>query len=211
MARPVTDFFVGLEMQDEVFIKSPANASPDSAYILAGGASRRMGSDKLFVDIDGEQLLARTIRICREVFAHVTLVAKEREKFAEFGVPVIIDAPDAPGPLGGLIAALEDCNSASCFVIAADLADIDTTIIQTLLKRYNGEDYLGLSESGRIQPLCGIYGKEALSALRSATEHGERYHLWRIVRNMRSVFIPAPQQHWRNINTPADLHKESRS
>jgi len=177
------------------------------AYILAGGASNRMGADKLFLSVDGEQLLGHTLRICREVFEQVTIVAKEQEKFCDFSAPVIIDAPNAPGPLGGLIAALTNCPDKSCFVIAADLADIDPDTIRLILNRYNNEDYLGLSESGRIQPLCGVYSTTILNELRQAAKSGGRYNLWRIVQNLRSSFIPVSKQHWRNINTPEDIHR----
>jgi len=184
--------------------------APGRAYILAGGASSRMGCDKLFVSVDGEPLLAHTLRICRAAFDQVSIVAKDSEKFGEFKAPVLIDFPDAPGPLGGVIAALDDCSARSadsCFIIAADLADIDEATIQTLQQNYHGEDYLGISESGRIQPLCGIYATKALSKFRQVALKNDPYQLWRIVEGLNYRLIPMQKTSWRNINTPADIHQ----
>ncbi len=185
-------------------------SAPRSAYVLAGGASSRMGRDKLFVSVDGEPLLAHTLRICRAAFEQVSIVAKDSEKFSEFKAPVLIDFPDAPGPLGGVIAALNDCTQRSedsCFIIAADLADIDEATIQTLQQNYHGEDYLGISESGRIQPLCGIYATKALSEFRKVALRNEPYQLWRIIEGLNYRLTPMQKTSWRNINTPEDIHQ----
>jgi molybdopterin-guanine dinucleotide biosynthesis protein A len=188
--------------------------TPRRAYVLAGGVSRRMGCDKLFVTVDGEPLLARTLRICRAVFSEVSIVAKGAEKFSEFDTPVIIDYPNAPGPLGGIIAALVDCTDCtdcsgdSCFIIAADFADIDEETIRALQQDYHGEDYLGIREQGGIQPLCGIYSTKALGELLAVAAKDRSYHLWRIVERLNSRFLPLQKALWRNINTPADAHKQ---
>ncbi|MFQ5608576.1 MAG: molybdenum cofactor guanylyltransferase, partial [Candidatus Zixiibacteriota bacterium] len=95
-----------------------------SAYVLAGGQSRRMSGDKLFLEINGKSLLKRTLEVCRSRFDEVWIVAKESEKFAGLDYPVVIDWPGADGPLAGIIAALSDCTESACFVTAADLYDL---------------------------------------------------------------------------------------
>ncbi len=167
-----------------------------------------MGQDKLFVSVDGQPLLSHTIGVCESAFAKVFLVAKSAEKFSGFNAPVIIDYPNAPGPLGGIIAALSHCHDDSCFITAADLADIDAPTLELLCNNYDGEDYLGLREPGGVQPLCGIYAKRTLETFLAVAADNKPYHLWRIIETLNSRFIPVQKTLWRNINTPADIQAQ---
>ena len=79
--------------------------APDlTAFILAGGKSTRMGTDKAFVDYDGRTLLLRALDLARSVATDVRIVGS-KEKFAAFG-PVVEDIFRDCGPLGGIHAAL---------------------------------------------------------------------------------------------------------
>lgn len=174
------------------------------AYILAGGQSRRMGRDKLFIEMNEQSLLSRTMSSCRDVFSEVALVAKSKEPFAQFDCRVLIDKPGIDGPLAGVIAALEDCSSDRLFITAADLYDLNPVTIETLLKSYRGEQYLGLRETDHIQPLCGIYAKTALGPLLKAAENGTT-RMSEAISELDSRFIAPLSENWRNINSPEDL------
>ena len=52
---------------------------PVSGAVLAGGRSRRMGRDKRLLEVDGEALLARTVRVLGTVADDVTVVVAERQ------------------------------------------------------------------------------------------------------------------------------------
>ncbi len=177
----------------------------DSAYILAGGQSRRMGRDKLFMDCGGEPLLTRTLGICREAFASVTLVARTRAKFKSLGCTVLLDNPRAQGPMAGVIAVLENCAQECCFITAADLYDLNTQIIDRLCASYRGEQYLGLRESDLPQPLCGIYHKSALSHLKRQAAGGQ-FRMIEAIAGLKHRLLPTASEKWRNINCPSDLN-----
>jgi molybdopterin-guanine dinucleotide biosynthesis protein A len=106
--------------------------------------------------------------------------------------------------MAGVIAALEDCKTDYCFVTAADLADLSTEIITLLVDMYNNQQYLGLRESGGVQPLCGIYHKSALDVFYNRAQKAD-FGMTRAVKamNHKGVILPAGQ--WRNINCPEDL------
>ena len=177
----------------------------DSAYILAGGQSRRMGRDKLFLKCGDEPMLMRTIRICRDAFATVTLVARSRAKFESLGCTVLLDNPQAQGPLAGVIAALEECTEECCFVTAADLYDLDTQIIDRLCASYRGEQYLGLRESDLPQPLCGIYHRSALPHLKRRAAVGQ-FRMIEAIAGLEHRMLPIGNENWQNINCPSDLN-----
>ena len=74
------------------------------AAILAGGRSRRMGTDKALVDFRGEPLIARPIAAARAAGLEPVAIAKRE---LPLDVPTWIDAYETSHPLSGLLTALE--------------------------------------------------------------------------------------------------------
>lgn len=175
-----------------------------SAYILAGGKSRRLGVNKLYVRIDGRSLLERTIAVCKACFATAKLVAGSSNGLSVLDCDIVADSPLARGPMAGVIAALEDCCSDYCFVTAADLPDLSTELIEMLTTRCRDFQYIGVLEENGLQPLCGIYHASSLPILMKAASRKE-YSLNRTMQFLRhGGVIPCGEQ-WRNINRPQDL------
>jgi molybdopterin-guanine dinucleotide biosynthesis protein A len=176
----------------------------NNAYILAGGKSSRMGQDKLFMEVGGKPLLSHALSICSELFQRVSIVAKEKNKFSALDCNVLLDWEGAEGPMAGIVAALQDCPEDYCFITAADLPDLNATTISILVNRYQGEQYFGLKESERIQPLCGIYARSSLASLIDAAKRG-RYGLHEALEQLDTKFISVNSDSWRNINRPEDI------
>ena len=174
------------------------------AYILAGGKSRRLGVNKLHVRVGGRSLLERTIATCDTCFEQMKLVAGSREELSAFDCTVVLDSPLARGPMAGVIAALEDCQSDLCFITAADLPDLSSHIIKSLMARYLDQQYVGIVEANGLQPLCGIYHASSLDVLKRAARGGE-YSLNRTMQFLNHSGICPPGDQWRNINYPRDL------
>ena len=89
-----------------------------TAFILAGGKSTRMGTDKAFVEYDGRTLLARALDLARSVTPDVRIVGSA-EKFAPFA-PVVEDIFCDCGPLGGIHAALRSSPTELNVMLAVD-------------------------------------------------------------------------------------------
>lgn len=69
------------------------------AVILAGGKSRRMGSDKALIIWDGSRAIDRVAQTARLAGAKLLLVAGP-----DYGLPFVEDPPDG-GPAGGILVA----------------------------------------------------------------------------------------------------------
>ena len=88
-------------------------------YILAGGRSRRYGSDKARAPIDGQPLLVRVAQELEAVASSVTVVARSGSDYDDLGLRTIGDSIPDKGPMGGLLAALEDAGPAEWLLITA--------------------------------------------------------------------------------------------
>jgi molybdenum cofactor guanylyltransferase len=77
-----------------------------TGFILAGGQSSRMGTDKAMLQIDGKTLMERAIEICKP-FCHEILISSNNPKHGNFGFAVISDEINNCGPMGGIYSCLK--------------------------------------------------------------------------------------------------------
>ena len=73
-------------------------------YVLAGGKSSRMGTDKALVELAGRPLIARAVEKLRQICAEVHILSSNPE--LEVHAPLIGDLHEDCGPIGGIEAAL---------------------------------------------------------------------------------------------------------
>ena len=75
--------------------------------ILAGGQSRRMGTDKALAPLAGRSLLSHVLARFEPQVETLALSANgDPARFAHYGLPVLPDAATSHGPLSGILAAL---------------------------------------------------------------------------------------------------------
>ena len=177
------------------------------AVILAGGNSRRMGQSKAALVIGGETLLAHTVRQLAD-FPELWLAAND-PGLAE-GLPVRFAADRYPGsgPLAGIEAALSATDMEALVCFPCDLPNLTAELPRLLAKRFSPElDALVVKDStGRLHPLCGVYHRRCLAAIRHQLEQGQRRVL-DLLPHLRwaSLSGEVPDQVLYNLNTPEDL------
>lgn len=139
------------------------------AFILIGGKSTRLGTDKASVKLGGMTLSERAVLNVRDALpeAKITMVAGNSTRLAMGAIatdlPFIFDLYEARGPLGGLHAALADATTSWIFVIACDYPFVSPKIIRKL-KEGISDDFgvvLPQQRDGRLQPLCAFYKVES--------------------------------------------------
>src|SRR5947209_17610572 len=77
---------------------------PVTGFVLAGGKSSRMGSNKALLTLQGATLLQRTHQLLQSVCERVFILG-QRKLYGDFGECIEDVYPDC-GPLGGIHAAL---------------------------------------------------------------------------------------------------------
>ena len=150
------------------------------SFILIGGRSSRLGTDKARVELGGRTLLQRSIDAVREALplSTVTAVAAHSAQFAVSAimsdVPFIFDLHEDLGPLAGLHAALANSKTPWIFLLACDYPFVSPELIRMLSEKLDDEHacVVPRQEDGRLQPLCAFY--KVLSALPVVEEIIER-------------------------------------
>jgi len=183
-----------------------------TAFILAGGNSTRMGTDKAFAMLNGRSLLARALGVCRTITSEVWIVG-DRKKFAPFA-PVVEDVFPGCGPLAGMHAALRTSRTDLNLVLAVDLPFVSPALLHFLVAqaRQNGA-MVTVPRAGKgWQPLCAVYRRIFADAAETALRAG-RYKIDALFEDavthavgeeeLRSAgFSP---EVFRNLNTPEEL------
>lgn len=132
---------------------------PITAFVLAGGRSSRMGSDKAFLELAGRPLLAHSLDLARSVTADIRIVG-DPQKFAAFGV-VVADVYSGRGPLGGIHAALAHSATDWNLILGVDLPFLEPRFLQYLVAEAQAVSAVVTVPwaGGHFQPLCAVYRK----------------------------------------------------
>lgn len=131
--------------------------------VLAGGRSRRMGTDKASLVLAGETLLEHAVGVLHEVFTDVVVLARPG---AELTLPAGATRLDDPSPDRGPAAAIYHAVKAlkrPVVVIAVDMPDVDATIVRWLVDQSAGAR-AGMAHTGdRSHPTLAVYTVDAVS------------------------------------------------
>jgi molybdopterin-guanine dinucleotide biosynthesis protein A len=188
-----------------------------SAYILAGGKSSRMGSDKALLELNGRTLLRRAVELTKTVTDRVTIVG-DPAKFSAFG-PVISDIHAGRGPLGGIHSALMNSQTELNLIVAVDLPFLESALLRYIVSKAEATDALVTLPlvQTRYQPLSAAYRKEFAAIAESALRKGKNKidALFPAI-SVRVISEDELQQDgfssgaFRNINSPEDLRQATR-
>ncbi|MEM1211781.1 MAG: molybdenum cofactor guanylyltransferase [Planctomycetota bacterium] len=165
-------------------------------YILAGGQSKRFGSDKARALAEGRPLLQRVADALRPAVQSCTVVAAEADAYADLGFTTLGDTRRAHGPLGGLETALQHHHAehgpgwialASC-----DLLDPKAEHLAALTARATPDTAAVVYETDRPQPFPGLYHTDALPAVQTGLAEDKPWGMIRLLQSLSAVRVPAP-------------------
>src|SRR4030088_145635 len=184
-----------------------------TAFILAGGKSTRMGTDKAFVTLNGRSLLERMLHVGRSVTADVRIIGNA-QKFSQFA-PTVEDVFGDCGPLGGIHAALRASPSELNLILAVDLPLVSTALLQYLITRAqsaSGASATVPHAAGGWQALCAVYRRGFADAAESALRSGHYKidELFDVVKTQRIeeeelASAGFSQEIFRNLNTREEV------
>ena len=194
-----------------------------SAIILAGGFSRRFGSDKGLVLLMDKPLVCHVIDKVSTVVDEILVVVSSKEQKKKFKPVVkktaklIIDKDDSQTPLVGAIAGFESVNNEYSLLLPCDAPFVSTQIIQFLLDMCtNRNAAIPRWPNGYLEPLQAVYQtKSALTAAKTAFKNGHM-NMRSIIDNLKGIRyistmvleqLESRPLSFFNVNTPQDLKK----
>lgn len=178
--------------------------------VLAGGKSRRMGSDKALLTRDGRSQLDLAVELLERHLPKVFVSARqdqagetERSKHS-----LILDRYDDMGPIAGVLSAMDFDPRASWLALACDLPNVDDETIETLLHAHrDGNPFTAYKSAhdGLPEPLCAIFTASSRAAIDRFVADGIVCPRKMLIRSDTRLLTQANPSALDNMNTPDDL------
>lgn len=182
-------------------------------FILAGGASSRMGTDKARLTLGGRTFTERIVNALGAIAQELSIVSA-RPGSVELGLPVIEDIHRDCGALGGLHAALSACRAPWAAIVSCDLPFVTGELFARLgeLRTEDADAVVPRQPDGRPQPLCALYSPaRCLELAARLLREGERRPRVLLQQARTRWVAPAELADLRdaelfflNVNTPED-------
>jgi molybdopterin-guanine dinucleotide biosynthesis protein A len=180
-----------------------------TAIILAGGKSKRMGTDKALLKLDGISLLERSVLLCKKL-CDTIIISSNNEAHQKFGFPLVPDEVKNCGPIGGIYSGLKKSETEWNFVISVDSAYVNPDFVSYLIAAIGDVDAIVPYGTNGIEPLIALYNKQCLPAFEEKIRTGD-FRMQNLVDSVNVKKIDA--QGWienypdlfRNLNRPEDM------
>lgn len=175
--------------------------------ILAGGQSRRFGSDKAMHRVGGRPMIEHVIDAVHPFVAEILVSVQSRDDAPE-GVAddIVEDHFPGCGPLAGIHAGLMASSSPWMLVAACDMphltsADLETIVASTV----DAESaVVAVGGDGMRHPLCACYHRSLLPLVEGRLSSGN-YSVQGLLEEIRVQYVRLSDFALRNVNSVSDL------
>jgi len=187
-----------------------------TGIILSGGKNSRMGKNKAFLELDGERLIDRTVKIFKEVFLEVILVTNSPLEYLDQDVTIVTDLIPGKGAIGGIYTGLFYSSSSHALVAPCDMPFLSRPFIEYMIEAAKTYDIIVPETKDGFEPLHAVYSRHCLPEIRKLMDAGDLkikglYKKCRILKMKEEqirCFDPELKM-FINLNSPEDFRKIS--
>lgn len=186
-----------------------------TAFILAGGKSSRMGTDKGLMLFHGKEMIVAVIDFLKLHFKDIRIVTGN-PTYLKFNLPLISDIFESQGPLSGIYSGLNQSNSNWNFFVACDMPFITSEVVDLLSPGTFEGNALVPYHNNFPEPLCAFYHKSCSEVFKSQLTDGKNkiqdsFALLEIKKIDVTSLVNSEHNPFRNLNTPDELAKATQS
>jgi molybdenum cofactor guanylyltransferase len=196
-----------------------------SGIIVAGGQSRRMGTNMALIELEGRPLIQHVLDVLKELSDDLVIVTNTPEQYASFGVRLVGDVIPGRGVLCGIYSGLLAVQNLYSFVVGCDMPFLNIELLRRMAELTPGCDAVvpwldsgpepSSAETAKAQgthPLHAIYSKDCLSAMRQSLVKGD-VRAMAFFADIRVCYLKSDEidridpsrRSLMNLNTPSDL------
>lgn len=176
--------------------------------ILAGGRSRRFGSDKALALYEGRSLVWRAVDLVRSAGLAACVITDKNKDYSSLDCPIYFDRQSFQGPLAGLERAFEIFPDEKILVLTCDMPLLTEENIRYLIEKNQKEATVVLFKlhSDRFQPFPGLYSPSpATSFFLNGGKSGSMQEFIKSTDHILEIEPHGFARNFSNINNPEDL------
>jgi molybdenum cofactor guanylyltransferase len=175
-----------------------------TAIVLAGGKSKRMGTDKGMLKLNGKPFIKHICDALQPIVGSNIIIASGNKEYDVLGYTRVDDIIDDKGPVGGLYSALNSSKTKINIVLSVDVPMVSSELLEWLVASHD-ETYMVTQTvvGAKTSPLVAVYDRSMRTVF---GEHmaGNQLKLQTVVDDVKHQTIEIPEK-WnykvQNINT----------
>ena len=158
-----------------------------NGFILTGGKSKRMGTDKALLIIDDEPLLKRMIRFI-DPFCQQVIISGSKTIYRDFQVEMIPDLYTDCGPIAGIFSSLTYSTLHWNLIVSVDVPFVNQELFELMISCIDDFDCIIPKHQSGIEPLVGLYHKKVIPVVEKMISSGE-YKLMNLLSKLNVRFV----------------------
>lgn len=177
-----------------------------TAIVLAGGKSKRMGSDKSLLKIQGKTMVEIIVKQLEGHFDEIIVGSEESGKHSLPGCRVVPDRETGKGPLMGILSCLSVSRNEVNFVTACDIPEINIKLVNKMINHSGDADIvMPVTKGNKYEPLFAVYRKSVTGSIGKILEKGGR-RIIELLEYSKAILIDFDGKEWyHNINSREDF------
>lgn len=143
-----------------------------SAVILAGGDSKRMGTNKAFLTFNRVYLIDYIFEQLHRLFIEVLIVTDREKEFKHLNAKIVSDMINSgeKNALRGIHSGLFHASNEAAFFVACDMPFLSESLIYEMSKYAADHDAVLPRVDGYYQPLFAFYNRRVLNMITRSLE-----------------------------------------
>lgn len=177
-------------------------------FVLAGGKSRRMGTNKALLVFHEKCLLQHMVSLIKPVCEKV-FISGQNNGYPDSDVEIVSDLYLGCGPIAGVHSSLMHTVSDWNLLISVDVPFINDELLHYLISSIGESDCIIPEHVMGVEPLIGLYRKQCLPVIEESIKSGD-YKLTNLLSKLNTDYVDCNhliKKHPRlfmNINCPED-------
>jgi molybdopterin-guanine dinucleotide biosynthesis protein A len=185
-----------------------------SGIVLAGGHSSRLGTDKSFINVNGQSLIEHIVAKLTRLSDDVIIVTNSPDEYDHLEARLVGDIYPGKGALGGIYSGLRAAANAYSLVVACDMPFLDLNLLRYMIILAREHDVVIPRIGGLTEPLHAIYSKNCLEPIDRLLARGglkiidffSEVRVRYVEEGEVDIFDPQHLSFF-NVNTPNDLEE----
>jgi molybdopterin-guanine dinucleotide biosynthesis protein A len=158
------------------FFQGSTRVPQISVIVLAGGQSRRLGIDKSLLEIEGQPLIARTVRSLESLSDDLIIVTNEPSRYRSLALAArfVPDERRGLGSLMGIYSGLKTARYSHALAVACDMPFLSLPLLRFMASLTEGVDVVIPRLGELVEPLHSVYGMACLPFMAALLAEGRR-------------------------------------
>jgi molybdopterin-guanine dinucleotide biosynthesis protein A len=181
-----------------------------TAYIIAGGKSSRMGTDKGLLLLNGKPIVSHIYEALVPIVGKNIVVVSSNTNYDFLGCNRIEDVVCDKGPVGGIYSALHHTKTNLNIIVSVDVPLVSTELFQWIVANHSADFLMTQIEAeGKSSPLIAVYDKSLEKVFKENLKNGQ-LRLRKVIESIKHQTLEVPEK-WifqtQNINTKAEYQR----